>query len=347
MKIKLVNSILFWIAILAFSVSVLPQDRKLTELRNDFAMRYLEPDSHFALAKHYKDQGNFVQAFFILEYARRNRFEKKDFDDAFFKYFGDPMPEPPDSAKEAFETAGKFLTEQKYDQAEEYFQKANKIYDKSFFINAWTGRFYYKARSDSSKALPFYFRAYFLYPHAYETEYAEARIRAITVADAKATFSDLRSKNQPLSELIRSENPLIVGMALAEMGKAWKQEYLPFILEAMSNDDSAIRWGCFLALNKFAGSSLNSMINDLLSDNDLRKRGLAAYSVAERPGEEKYKVLRRMLNDPAEIVRFDALSALVISGGPIGKQILSEHLRVEKQPRLKSLIIRSLAKKPE
>lgn len=320
------------------------QDRKLVDLRKDFAQRYLQPDAHFALAKYYIDKGNFVQAFFILEYARRYRFEEKDFDDAYVAFFGDPMPEPPNNAKDAFATASKLVTEQKYDEAEIYFQKANKLYDKSFFLNAWTGRFYYKTRSDSAKALPFYFKAYFLYPHAYETEYVEYRIRAIITPDAANAFKTDRDKGKQLSELARDENPLIVRLALEQMAKDWKPEFLPVLLETMSNDDSVVRWGAFVTLNKFAGPSLEKIIDEMLTDSDLRKRGLAAYAVAERKGEEKFQVLKKMLNDSAELVRFDAVSALVASGGLTGKQILREHQRVERQPRLKSLIESTLKK---
>lgn len=342
MKRKFCYLILVLVVCLAMVSSSRSQDQKLVEIRKDFAKRYLQPDAHFALAKYYIDTANFVQAFFILEYARQYRFEEKDFDDAYFAFFGDPMPEPPNNAKDAFATASKLLTEQKYDEAETYFQKANKLYDKSFFINVWTGRFYYKAKSDSVKALPFYFKAYFLYPHAYETEYAEYRIRAISIAGAKNAFKTYRDNGKQFSDLVRDRNPLIVRMAIEQMANEWKPEFLPVLLEALSNDDSMVRWSAFVTLNKFAGSALDRIINELLTDLDLRKRGLAAYAVAERKGEEKFLVLKKMLNDPAELVRFDAVSALVISGGPTGKQILRGHLQVERQPRLKSLIAKSL-----
>ena len=145
--------ICYFVLIIAVFLAVADQSRaqdlKLVELRKNFGMRYLQPDAHFALANYYIEKGNFVQAFFILEYARRYRFEEKDFDSEYFKFFRDPMPEPPANAKNAFSMAMKLATEQKYDEAEVYFLKASKIYDKSFAINIWTGRFYFKARSDS------------------------------------------------------------------------------------------------------------------------------------------------------------------------------------------------------
>lgn len=341
MKLKRYFLLLVWFGIGAVVPSH-AQDAKLVRLRNDFAMRYLQPDSHYALARYYLDNGNFLQAFLITEYARRYRFEEKDFDKTYFAFFGDPMPEPPDEAKDLFKKAFDLVKEQKYDEAETYLQKANAIYSNSFFMNVWTGRFYYKTKSDSSKALPYYFKAYFLYPHAYETEYAESRIRNICLPEAEQSFKASLKNGRSLSDMAGDPNPLIVRQAIEEMAKDWKPEYLKVMLDAMSNDDSLNRWGAFVTLHKFAGSSLDRIIDNLLTDKDLRKRGLAAYAIVERNGEEKFQILEKMLTDPAELVRFDAVSALAARGGVQGKQILSTHQRIEKQPRLKALISTAL-----
>jgi len=328
-------------------IAIPAQDAKLTELRRDFAKRYLQPDAHFALAKYYLDRGNYLQAFLIVEYARRYRFEEKDFDTAFFAFFGDPMPEPPDEAKDAFEAASKLVTEKKYDEAESYFLKANKIYNKSFFINVWTARFYYKVRNDTSKALPYYFRSYFLYPHAYETEYAESRIRSISYTDAALSFKNAIAGGRSLPELVHSDDPIIVALAIQEIAKDCRAESMPALLDAMSNDDSLDRWGAFAIVKKCAGVSFERIVNDMSTGPDLRKRGLAAYAIVERDGEAKFQELRKMLNDPAELIRFDAVSALAESGGAKGRQILIEHQRVEKQPRLKALIVSTLKQAPK
>jgi FOG: HEAT repeat len=339
--------VLIVLCCLGLTVQIRSQDPKLIELRNQFALRYLQPDAHFALAKYYLDHRNYLEAFFIIEYARRYRFEEKDFDSTYVAFFGDPMPEPPDAAKTAFETASNLVTQQKYDEAEGYFKKANDIYDRSFFINAWIGRFYYKAKSDNSRALPFYFKAYFLYPHAYETEYAEYRIRAIAIPEAEISFNELRKSGKTLAELARDPNPLVTSMAVQEMAKNWKQEYVPALVEVISNDDSALRWGAFTILQKYMGASFDPMVDSFLSDKDLRKRGLAAYSIVERSGPERFRILEKMLSDDAELVRFEAISALALKGGAEGKQMLQKQALVEKQPRLKALINVALTQAPD
>jgi len=347
MKTKFFTLIFVIAVCLSWAGQSQAQDAKLIELRKDFALRYLQPDAHFALAKYYIEKGNFVQAFFILEYARRYRFDEKDFDSEYFKFFGDPMPEPPDDAKDAFQTATKLASEQKYDEAEVYYLKANTIYDKSFAINIWTGRFYFKTKNDSTHALPYYFKSYFLYPHTYETEYAEYRIRAITGANAKKVFSESVSQGKAYSELVRDNDPIIVSFVIGEIAKSWKDDHLPILVEALNNDDSVNRWGAFITLQKNAGTRFDKIVEDLLANNDLRKRGLAAYAVVERRDAKKFEVLQKMLSDPAELVRFDAVSALAMSGGAKGKQIIAKHRRIEKQPRLRALIDKTLQETPK
>lgn len=319
-------------------------DPALARLRDQFAVKYMQPEAHFELAKYYLDRGDDLQAFFIIEYARKMRFEEKDFDTAYTAFFGDPMPEPPNEAKDAFAAGSRLLSQGRYDEAEQFYQKAIKIDARSFYINAWVGRFYYKAKSDSARALPFYFKSYFLYPHAYESEYAEYRIRIISIADADRAFPELLKRGKALAELSRDRNPLIVGKAIEEMGKQWKPEYLKTMLECMSNDDSVIRWLAFLAVKEYAGPQIDEILTSLLADKDQRKRGLAAYGVVEHWKEKRFAILKKMLADPAELVRFDALSALALKGGPEGLQILKERLPHEPNIKLRLLIRHALNK---
>src|SRR6185503_10533203 len=63
------------------------QATSLAELQRAYAMRYLEPEPHMALAKYYFDHGDRIEAFFITEAARRGRFEEKIFNPAFYRAF--------------------------------------------------------------------------------------------------------------------------------------------------------------------------------------------------------------------------------------------------------------------
>ena len=154
-------------------------------------------------------------------------------------------------------------------------------------------------------------------------------------------------RGRAYSDFVRDENPIIVGLAISEIAKNWNTDHLTVLLGALTNDDSSNRWGAFVTLQKNAGPRFDRIVDELLADSDLRKRGLAAYAIVEREGEQKFDVLEKMLLDPAELVRFDAVSALVIRGGVKGKKILSKHLRIEKQPRLKALIDQALKSIPK
>src|ERR1044071_6709199 len=50
-------------------------------------MRFMEPEPHMALARYFRDRGDRLEAFYVLETARRTRFEEDEFDAAFKKYF--------------------------------------------------------------------------------------------------------------------------------------------------------------------------------------------------------------------------------------------------------------------
>ena len=320
-------------------------DPKLFELQKQFAVNYLKPEAHFALAQYYLNKGDKLQAFFIMEYARRYRFPEKDFDAAFKKFFGDNSPEPADNAKDAFEEAYRLLKENKLDEAEKSFVKAANLAPKSAFIHGWVGRFFFKAKLNSAQALPYYFNAYFLDPHAYETEYVESRIRNISLADADLRFAELIKNGKSLAEISTDANPLIVVKAVGQMAKQWKKEYVKVLLECMSNDDSVVRWLAFTALYKNADASFDETLSALLNDIDLRKRGLAAYAVIERWQEKRFDILKKMLADDAELIRFDAMSALALQGGETGLEILKSHRKIETNTILKELIDRTLQPK--
>ncbi|MEQ1641993.1 MAG: hypothetical protein ABL959_00945 [Pyrinomonadaceae bacterium] len=77
---------------LAMFAQMAPVDPELVRLRREWAIRYLEPEPHMELAKYFRAKGNAIQAFYILETARRYRFDQKEFDAAYLKYFGGFAP---------------------------------------------------------------------------------------------------------------------------------------------------------------------------------------------------------------------------------------------------------------
>lgn len=102
--------------------------------------------------------------------------------------------------------------------------------------------------------------------------------------------------------------------------------------------EEEIRWQATNMLAKNVDRSFDARLKALLEDRDLRKRGLAAYIAARVWKQESYPILRQMLRERTELLRFDAISALALDGSPEARQLLLQHRRIETHPTLIRLI---------
>lgn len=431
------------------------QNPTISELRAEYANRFLEPAAHMALAKYFRDKGNRLQAFYILETARRNRFTEDEFNKAFALAFRGSNPpdysqaaevsllnahasapnkvetivklanlyisredwakakqfiskairlqpeefENTDALAEVFRREGKpeesdrllreyshkypetlngyrlriaevsekdpakaklllleaikkfpqegdFVfelgsiqqREGKLQEAEEHFVRAAEMSPDSVNIQAWVGRFFYKVKKDDRRALDYYLNAYLLDPDAYETEYVESRIPKINALLAKTDYEQQRKNGVPLTKILEDPNPGMVYVALEEMSAKWDPAYLKLLLDLMGHDDGGVRWYATQMIKEKADRSFDETLRTLLNDKDLRKRGLASYIAVSLWKQESFGVMRRMLKEESQLLRFDAVSALILQGGPDGRAIAIEHLPREPHPTLRKLI---------
>src|SRR5438874_3832707 len=224
------------------------------------------------------------------------------------------------------------------DKAEAAFVKAASLGPKSVDIQSWVGRFFFKVRNDGDRALPYYLNAYFLSPHAYETEFVESRIRNIYFAQAGVSFQNQISAKKPLIEMLNDPNPNIVVMTLEQMNEKWKPENVDLLTTLMGHEDGEVRWEATQLLKKNVDSSFDPKLRALLKDSDLRKRGLAAYIAVHRWKDASFQFIDELLADQAELLRFDAISALVLEGGESGKRHALERAARETHPTLKKLL---------
>lgn len=431
------------------------QGKTLEQLRQDYAAGFLDPAPHMALAKYFRDHGNRLQAFYILEAARRTRFEQDEFNAAFKTYFlGE---EPFDNSKEAeakllaqlsrdpaspdtlfkladiyisredwpkakeylgklialhpenfedtkalaevyrregneagaekilrewarkypetsdayrirvadvpeteadkakallseavkkfpqeadfpFYLAGIYLSEHKTKEAEPLFVKAAELAPDSANVQAWVGRFFFKAEEDPRRALEYYLNAYLLDPDAYETEYVESRIPGIAGHLAAPRLQEQLKRGVPLAQIAQDPDPALAHLALDEMEKNWRPDYLKALPEIMTHDDGGVRWRATELLKGKVDRSFDETLRALLQDRDLRRRGLAAYIAVHLWKQASFDLMRKMLEEDAQLLRFDAASALILEGGPEGRQIALEHRLREPHPRLKKLL---------
>ncbi|HEX7957583.1 MAG TPA: tetratricopeptide repeat protein [Pyrinomonadaceae bacterium] len=431
------------------------QPATLERLREDYAVRYFEPEAHMALAKYFRDAGQPLVAFNILEGARRGRFEEEVFDRAFETYFLGKKPfsndkaaeerllaqlaREPDSPDALFGLADIYISREEYAKARPYLSRliarepdefdhvqalarvysaegkepeaervvrewarahpaavesyqvraadivekeparakaflaegAAKFPDSGYFpfylagihlkegnlkeaerlyvraaelspdsadVQAWVGRFFFKAAPDDRRALEHYLRAYLLNPHAYESEFVESRIPKLAGRMAEARVAEQSKRGVPPNVLAEDPNPYVALAAVDEMSKAWKPAYTQTLVNLMAHDDGGVRWAATELLKEKADASFDEMLKALLQDKDLRRRGLAAYIAVNRWKAASFDLMRQMLREEAQLLRFDAVSALVIEGGPEGRRIVFEHAAREPHPWLKKMI---------
>jgi tetratricopeptide (TPR) repeat protein len=454
--------IVIWSLMVGFSCekrsaesTVQTQAPSISQLRADYTMRFLEPAPHIALAKYFRDKGNRLQAFYILETARRGHFEEDEFNKAFALAFSGSQPpdysqtaevalldehardpnsvqtivkladiyisredwgkakdyilkaiklqpanfentdalaqvfrregkpeesdrllreymqkypetldgyrlriaevseKEPDKAKsllleatKKFPQEGSFVfdlgtihqQEGRLQQAEEYFVRAAEMSPNSVFIQAWVGRFFFKVKKDDRRALNYYLNAYLLDPHAYETEFVESRIAKSNALVAKADYEQLRKSGVPLIKILENPNPAVIYTALEDMSAKWNPTYLKILVDLMGHDDGGVRWYATQIIKEKVDRSFDETLRGLLNDRDLRKRGLAAYIAVHLWKQDSFGMMRAMLKEESQLLRFDAVSALVLEGGADGRAIVSEHLPRESNPKLKKLI---------
>jgi tetratricopeptide (TPR) repeat protein len=441
------------------------QGKTLEQLRQDYATNFLDPAPHMALAKYFRDHGNRLEAFYVLETARRTRFEQDEFNAAFRKYFlgeepfdnsqeaeakllaelarapdspdtldkladiyisrgdwpkakqylgklialrpevfkdtgalaeiysregneagakkilgewADKHPETvegyrlriaefseakdedkakallseatrkyPQEADFPFYLAGSYLREGRTKDAEPLFVKAAELAPDSAEVQAWVGRFFFKAEKDDRRALEYYLNAYLLDPDAYETEYVESRIPLLDGRLAEARLQEQLKQGVPLTKIVEDPDPGLVRLALEEMYKNWRPAYLKTVVELMAHDDEGVRGEATKLLMEKVDGSFDDTLRSLLQDKDLRRRGLAAHIAVHRWKQASFDFMRKMLQEDAQILRSDALSALITEGGPQGRQIAFEHRLHEPDPRLKKMLEDAMQKANE
>lgn len=436
----------------------------LEQLRADYVARFMEPETHMALARHFRDKGELLRAFLVLETARRGYFEREDFDAAFKRHFLGEKPfdngpaaearllselaknpasfdalhgladiyisreqyakgreylrkavalRPDDFAetealaevlrredkeqeaqklladwaakhpetadayavriaqlpetetakavallKEAaakFPRDGRFpfglatarLAEDDLKEAERLYVLAAELAPGSAHVQTWVGRFFYMAKEDDRRALGYYLNAYLLDPHAYETEHVESRIPKISNRLAAARLQELLGQGVALLKITEDPNPYVVMAALERLGESWRPEYVQTLVGLMAHDDTAVRWQAMELLKRHAGPSFDARLKALLSDPDPRRRGLAAYLAVNRWKAASFEQIRAMLREEAQLLRFDAISALFVEGGPEGRRLVLQHRQRETHPRLKRMLDKVAEGRPQ
>jgi tetratricopeptide (TPR) repeat protein len=240
------------------------------------------------------------------------------------------------------------ITYQREDRqkAEEALVKAAELSPKSELIQTWVGRFFFKVKADNSRALEYYLNAYFINPHAYETEFVESRIRKIAYELATQKVAEQTKRGVSLVSLLSDPNPAVVSLALEQMGENWLPAYVAPVVQLTGHPDPGLRAEAAETLKTRVDSSFDAQLKALLADNDLPKRGLAIYIAVYRWKDKSFGLVRNLLKDESQLIRFDAVSALFLEGGPAGRRLAKAHGVHEPNATLKKLIEKAASRRP-
>ena len=239
----------------------------------------------------------------------------------------------PKSSGLAFDQARVFQREGKLDEAEKTFVEAAQLSPASADVQAWTGRFFLKVRVNKPKALDYYLNA-------------ESRIRNLNWDLAQAEVVKRNQLGVPVEELLNDANPVVVDQTLQQISKNWKASYLKVALNCLGHDDEEVRWIATQLIKAHVDRSFDPTLKALLSDEDLRKRGLAAYLAVHLWKGDSFEIMKKMLTEDSELLRFDAISALILEGEEEGRRIALEHAANERHPLLRQLLEKAKQEKP-
>ncbi len=222
--------------------------------------------------------------------------------------------------------------------AEKYYVKASSLEKDNAKMHAFVGSFFDKVLKKTEKALSYYLSAYFIDPHAYDGEYAESRIRSMALELAEKDVARKLNNRIPLESIAKNENPVIAGVALSKMEEDWDKKYISTLVNLMGHDDPTIRAEATDLLKNKTGKEFDEQLKNLLKDSDLRKRDLAAYIAVNHWKKDSHELMQKWLNEDVQLIRFDAISALMIDGGEEGKKVVKSYRNKETNPWLKKLL---------
>ena len=221
------------------------------------------------------------------------------------------------------ERAGNFIEEQKE------FEKAVQLGPKNEHIQGWVARFYLKREIDKRRALDLYLNVYFLDPDFYDSEYAESRIQKLAPQVAEELLMKVSGKDmRELAPLL----PAAESVILRSAEEKWTATSAATVIKIMGSEDEANRGMAMTLLAEHRDANVEKEVAQMLDDPDLRKRGMAGYLAVKWQKEKALPVMKKWLEDPAELARFDAISALIESGGPAGRKIVEEYAGSGKEP---------------
>ncbi|PYU71277.1 MAG: hypothetical protein DMG52_22755 [Acidobacteria bacterium] len=104
--------------------------------------------------------------------------------------------------------------------------------------------------------------------------------------------------------------PAVMELILEGLRQKWDADWLSPLVDMLHDDDEQNRWNAMQLIAQHADTRFDKQLAQLLEDRDLRARGMAGYIVVKRWHKRALPIMEKCLEDPAVLIRCDAISAL-------------------------------------
>lgn len=347
---------LAWLAGTVLSLACLSSDPCIAEsspeaerlfLRNQTARDYFSAEPHLRLARFHYLRDDRMQAFYIVEHTR-TIVDDDQFNRVFQSVAANPL-EPSPSPSEVLESPGVARLAdgsdgdvQKVDEALSLMMAA---FPKAIGPKAVAARFYLEARNDLLRALPLYLDLYFHDPHYYDGEFAEHRIRTISLRNKQRWWHEARQARLPLAEVVaRERNPRVLDVLIEEARESWEPALVSILLTLFEYDDAYLQSASLHVLLDHCDDVVRRVdVRGMLASTDLVKRAMASLLAVKCLGVDHFDLLRDNLKSGIDLVQLDAVMALDRLGGDAGRTYLRTNRPEPLSPGLREILNKLLS----
>lgn len=227
------------------------------------------------------------------------------------------------------------------------FDTAVRLGPKIPHIVGWVARFYFMRKIDLQHALDLYLSVYFLDPEFYETEYAEDRIRKLAPQVVLQIMEQAEQQSGRVGPVLLTLKPAVEKVLLRGAPQQnWDAQASERMMLLMGSEDEVNRATAMQLVVEHPNPDAEKQVFLLLDDPDVLKRGMAGFVAMKWNTGRALPIVKKWLDDPAELVRFDALSALMEAGGSEGHKVVEEYARSgkEQNANLRNMISHGISK---
>ncbi len=212
-----------------------------------------------------------------------------------------------------------------------------------------TASFYENMKHDVDLALKNYSLAYFKDPECKTTVTVAQKIVELASRQAIALFESARGfviaeQTKPAKHALSSLNPKLQILSLEWFADQDPKSNKEIFLKNLRNRDTTTRWrACEILIEEHLLSE--SEVDTLAQSEHPFEKGLSLYIATTTKHPKANVYLKQAIQSEVQLLRFDAISALIQSADELKSPLFSEtttliqeHLKSEKNPWLRTLI---------